>query len=137
MLNHQVRTQHAGLAVHFLEGLPRETVESAILSCDVFVLTARAETQPIVLLEAMSCGKPFLSTDTGCVADFQGGIVVKRRTDLARAMQKLAADPALRERLGADGKADVTRHYAADVVDAQWRALLDTLAGEMGQKHVV
>jgi glycosyltransferase involved in cell wall biosynthesis len=76
---------------------------------DVLALTSvpRSEGMPTVILEAMACGIPVVATDVGAVselvADGETGFVVAPLDPpaMAAALARLAADPALRERLGA------------------------------------
>ena len=114
--------------VIFLEKLDRASTLAAYAVSDVFLLAALAETQPIALLEAMAAGKPFISTDTGCVREMPGGIVVDGEHDLAEALASLYTDQAKRETLGAIGRRAVLDHYAKDkVLDAQERMIRELL----------
>jgi glycosyltransferase involved in cell wall biosynthesis len=96
-------TQPAG-RVLCLERVSQNLTVSAYLASDVFVLSAKAETQPIVLLESMAAGKPWISTDTGCVRELPGGIVVENEKAMVMAMQRLASEPSLRQKLGREGR---------------------------------
>jgi glycosyltransferase involved in cell wall biosynthesis len=116
--------------VLLLERVSRELTFSAFKHCDVFVLSARAETQPVVIVEAMSCGKPWISTDTGCVRDFSGGYVVRRVPEMAERLLRLAADPVLRASLGAQGRKACLESYTWEKVGQRWEQLLAQLAGE-------
>jgi glycosyltransferase involved in cell wall biosynthesis len=113
--------------VLLLEGLDREETISALRDCDVKVLAADAETQPIVLLEAMAAGKPFISTATGCVEEFKGGLVVRNSTEMASAMRDLAENPAIGLRLGMEGRRDYELHYSIARTSNAWLRLLDDL----------
>jgi len=97
--------------VVFLEKVSQQLTASAYAACDAFVLSAKAETQPIVLLEAMAAGKPWVSTDTGCVRELPGGLVVSSKRALAAALQRLATEPDLRTRLGAEGQKASRKKY--------------------------
>ena len=66
----------------------------AYRAADLFVLSAKAETQPIVLLEAMASRTPWLATDTGCVSELPGGVVVRSEDELVEKMRELASSPA-------------------------------------------
>jgi glycosyltransferase involved in cell wall biosynthesis len=72
---------------------------------DVFALPSHAEGQPIAILEAMAAGLPILSTSVGSipevVRDANGVLIPPRSVDaLVAALERLAGDAALRERLG-------------------------------------
>lgn len=91
---------------------------SALLDCyraaDAFVFASRTETQGLVLLEAMALGVPVISTAVMGTRDVVGarrGALVPEdnEADFARNIVKLLNDPALRVRLGTEGRA-----YAAE-----------------------
>jgi glycosyltransferase involved in cell wall biosynthesis len=111
----------------FFEGLHRVETISALRDCDVKVLAADAETQPIVLLEAMAASKPFISTNTGCVEEFKGGILVRNAGEMANEMRRLATSPQERERLGSDGRRDYEAHYSLERTSKAWLKLLEEL----------
>ena len=114
--------------VLFLEKLTRAETFAAYKATDLLLLTAKAETQPIVLIEAMAAGKPWISTDTGCVDRMEGGIVCRKNSALVIALQELMTDPARRNSLGALGlKAARTKYDSRTCVmkyDAIFRSLL-------------
>ena len=114
--------------VLFLEKLTRTDTFAAYKATDLVLLTATAETQPIVLIEAMAAGKPWISTDTGCVDRMEGGVVCRSRAALVSALKELMADPARRRSLGAQGlKAARTKYDSRTCVmkyDTIFRSLL-------------
>lgn len=114
--------------VFVLEKVPRPDVLSAYVSADAFVLSAKAETQPISLLEAMAARKPFISTDTGCVSELAGGLVVRSAREMTAAMSRLLNDTSLCAKLGDAGRASVEREFSGKaVLDAQHRLLLELI----------
>ena len=124
----ELKSSGAAGRVLFLEGLARDETLSALRDCDVKILAADAETQPIVLLEAMAASKPFISTRTGCVEEFKGGLIVRDAAEMARAMCALAASPADRESLGAAGRHDYEEHYSLKSTSQSWLGLLGELS---------
>lgn len=99
----RVRQLDAELQGEFLPGrvvllgkLSRAQTCAAYRAADLFVLAAKAETQPIVLPEAMASHTPWLFTDTGCVSELPGGIVARSQDDLVDKLRELASSPALR-----------------------------------------
>lgn len=111
----------------FFEGLQRDETISALRDCDVKVLAADAETQPIVLLEAMAASKPFISTNTGCVEEFKGGIVVRNAGEMAKEMRLLATYPNERKRLSSEGRQDYEANYSLKRTSKAWLQLLEEL----------
>jgi glycosyltransferase involved in cell wall biosynthesis len=113
--------------VIFLEGLGRYETMAALRDCDVKILSSDAETQPIVLLEAMAAAKPFISTRTGCVEELKGGVIVSNEQEMADAMRYLAHSPNERSRLGNEGRQDYEAHYSLEITSKAWIDLLEQL----------
>jgi len=79
----------------------------------------RSEAFGVVLLEAMACGKPVVSTELGTGTSFvnqheQTGLVVKPddAESLAQAINHLLASPKLREKYGNAGRERVERLFS-------------------------
>jgi glycosyltransferase involved in cell wall biosynthesis len=91
---------------------------------------------PRALLEAASCGRPIVTTDTpGCrevVRHGENGLLVPPHDvgRLAEAIAALAADPARRQAMGRSGRVMVEREFAEPVIVAQTLALYDELLRE-------
>ena len=109
----------------------QDDVASHYAAADVFALPAveRSEAFGLVQLEAMAAGLPVVNTSIPSGVPFvsrdgQTGITVPARdaAALARALQRLLGDPALRARLGAAGRQRVTTEFSAR------RMARDTLA---------
>lgn len=135
MINLWSELQSEGALGHvlFLEGLSREETITALHDCDVKILAAEAETQPIVLLEAMAASKPFISTRTGCVEEFKGGITVRNADEIAAAMQRLASSRDERFLLGKMGRKDYETKYSLKHTSKAWLDLLDSLTMGYGR----
>jgi glycosyltransferase involved in cell wall biosynthesis len=68
--------------VVFLGLLTRDQVLEEMRECDVFVLSSHHETFGVVLIEALSCGKPVIATASGgpeCIVNEGNGILVPPR----------------------------------------------------------
>jgi glycosyltransferase involved in cell wall biosynthesis len=113
--------------VLLLEKLDRAPTEAAFAAMDAFVLASKTEAQPIVLLEAMAAGKPFISTDVGCVRELPGGLVVRDEAAMTRELQRLAANPKLRASLGDAGHREYLAKYRKDAVLNTYETLIEKL----------
>jgi glycosyltransferase involved in cell wall biosynthesis len=106
-------------------------------------LSAYPEGLPRTLVEAAAAGRPIVTTDvTGCrevVRDGVEGFLVPPGDEeaAARALVKLAADPALRARLGAAARARFEERFTAEAVKRKvrdlYRSLDVTPAGRSGR----
>lgn len=114
---------HPGFRI--LYNLPRHEVEAAISESDAMFLYSYQEQQPLCILEAMSCGIPWIAPDIGCISVLKGGIMLKSRTAgcLKKALTSML-DPDTRKSLGAVGLRQWQQRYAPHAVYAQWEALL-------------
>jgi len=103
---------------------------------DVSVLCSRSEGFPNSLIEALAAACPVVATPVGgvpeVIADGQTGLLVPVDDwqALARLLQELRGDAALRARLAAAGLAAVRIKYHQNVVITQLEALYQELAGE-------
>lgn len=125
-----------GPRVHLAGQLDDAQLEAAYRACDVFCLPSldRAEAFGMVLLEAMRAGKAIIASDipgsgVGTVAGPNNALRVPPNdvAALAAAIRELAASPALRERLGACGRARWEREYRIAAVSAATDAVYASL----------
>jgi len=109
--------------VFFLGELSDEDVVNHLQACDVFVLPSifRSEAFGIVLLEAMACGKPLISTELGTGTSFvnqhqETGLVVPPcdAGALSEAINYLLTNPEIMERLGKAAKERAEKYFCLD-----------------------
>ncbi len=113
--------------------VPREKLMNELLpTMDIFVMPTKVDQLPWSVLEASSVGLPVVTTAVGAVpevaVDDETGLIVPPEDDdaLASAIERLIGDPALRERLGRNGRARVEREFNPDV---NFNGLIDRLIG--------
>jgi glycosyltransferase involved in cell wall biosynthesis len=121
--------------------LAHEEVISRMRAAGIFLLPCRVsgdgdrDALPTVLLEAMACGLPCLSTPVGGVAEIvrhrRTGLLVPRENPwaLAAAIEELAASPSLRRRLGEAGRRRAARHFDRRRNVARLHGWLEAAAG--------
>ncbi|MGD9849840.1 MAG: glycosyltransferase [Nitrospirales bacterium] len=112
--------------IQYIPGLPKEDAGAAMKSADVVVLASHAEVSPMVIVEAMSHGTPWLATpECGDVAEKAGGIVAPLEL-FPVVLTILQQNPALRQALGQLGYAHWKACFSWDVVMKGWRQILET-----------
>jgi glycosyltransferase involved in cell wall biosynthesis len=113
----------------FLHGfVAKEVLEARLAACDALVLPAVVDSKGdteglgVVLLEAMSYGKPVVASAAGGITDIvrhgeNGLLVPPGDVDaLAAAIQTLAADPAAAARMGAAALDDARERFSWEVI---------------------
>ena len=107
---------------------PAGEVAAAMAESDILLLPSRVEATPLVLVEAMSHGLPWIATPgCGSARDHAGGLVVPL-AQFPDAIGVLLADDAARAELGAAGRAHYEAAYSWDVVGDRFHALLSGAA---------
>jgi glycosyltransferase involved in cell wall biosynthesis len=76
----QARARFQSLRV--MDGSAPGAVAAAIGAADLFLFTSRVECAPLVILEAMAAGTPWVSHDVGNVSELAGGVVAADRSEL-------------------------------------------------------
>jgi glycosyltransferase involved in cell wall biosynthesis len=115
------------------DGLP----QNHYVALDVTLVTSRPRSEGTTTTapESLACEVPVVATDVGSVREVVRngvtGVVVPPDSPqvLARETLRLAADPALRRRLGEAGRRDVAEHHSmeatASVCDRAFRAAIE------------
>ena len=100
-----------GLHVHNELPANSDALRRLYSAADIFVLPTQWDTFGIAAIEAMAAGLPVVASNLNAlpeiVADGVSGILVPQRDGdaLADAIEQLGADPALRRRMGLEGRA--------------------------------
>lgn len=133
----RARAQALGVAdrVDLRGRQPDDALRAAYASADVFVLPAivdaRGDTEGlgVVLLEAMNFGIPVIASASGGIVDIvidgETGLLVPPADDtaLAKALGRIAGDPALARRLGTEGRHFVRTRFSWDAIVSRWQAV--------------
>jgi glycosyltransferase involved in cell wall biosynthesis len=102
-----------------------EDKRGAFAAGDVFCFPTKVENQGLVVLEAMACGKPVVLRDIPVFREYytdgEDCILCDSRAAFREALDRLAADPDLRERLGENARR-TAREHGLDRVGNELRA---------------
>ena len=119
--------------------LPRADLVQAFLTADLFVFASTVEYSPLVLYEAAAAGTPFLTVPVGNAEEIVrwtgGGAICPAARDeggytradpevLAREIQSLLDDAALRSQLGTAGRAAWRREFNWSAIAKRYEAVL-------------
>lgn len=113
----------------------RRDLPYLLRGADAALLTSDNEGTPVALIEAAAAGRPAVSTAVGGVPDIvvEGtGLLAPAGNEraIAAAMTELAADSALRRRLGAQAREHVRERFSSDRlltdIDSLYSRLLDS-----------
>jgi glycosyltransferase involved in cell wall biosynthesis len=113
--------------VLLLPNAPRDHVVGAFRSADVFWSGSHIEVFPLVILEAMGAGAPFVAFPAGNIAELPGGCVVTSAAEMATETCGLLNDATRRRQLGDAGREEQQRNYTWDAVALQWERLYQDL----------
>lgn len=105
--------------VHLLGGLGEAEILEEFARCDVLVLPSIQETTPMVIAQAMACGKPVVATPVGgvpeMVRDGETGFLIEvgEPERMADVLLRLLCEPHLRWKMGQAARAFALANYHA------------------------
>ena len=91
--------------------LSRSELISIYKQADIFVMPSDIEAAPLVILEAMAAGLPWVSFDVGNVKELAGGLVVKNKSELFEVVLYLKNNPEICQKLSVEGQDFVRKHH--------------------------
>lgn len=101
----------------FYENLPQTKLAWLYSRCPIYLCPSWDEGLGMPSMEAMACGAALVTYDNGGCRDYafdgQTALVAHRRNvaDLAEKLERLLADPALREKIAREGMAFIRREF--------------------------
>jgi len=119
--------------VHFLSGLPYETISACYQAAEIFALPSRGEGFGFVYLEAMAHGKPVIGGAHGgapeVIQDGVTGYVVQHGdpVQLATSLDALLANPEHARKMGEAGRQRVEKEYRFNVFAKSFKRILREL----------
>ncbi len=144
--SYRILSSHALRDVEFVGRVSYDELPRYYATADIFCSPATgAESFGIVLLEAMSAGKPVVASDIegfrGILTDGEQGLLVpKKDTDaLASALGRLARDPELRSKLGGQGSRSAEGYrweVVAGLVEEYYNKCIQAANGSTGTRTI-
>ncbi len=128
-LEHQISHYTTKKHIYFL-GL-RSDIPKLLATSDIFVLPTSIEGMSNALLEAMAAGLPCLTTNlpvnAEIISEGQNGLLfdLSNPLSLLNQLERLIADPNLRQNLGGAAKAHIHSHHSLPHIGKQWVALIN------------
>lgn len=129
-------SRRSGRRVLLLDNAPRPHVAAAYMAARAFLSGSHIEAFPLVILEAMAAGIPFVAFPAGNIADLQGGQVVTSVPEMAGAVTRLLEDAEQANRLGALGQRAQRELYEWDTVVRQYEALYTELLASPKRRNL-
>jgi len=114
----------------------RRDVGALLAACDLYALPSITEAMSMTILEAMAAERAVMATRTGgnpeLVADDETGVLVPvgDATAMGDALERLLANGALRQRMGAAGRARVEERFSKEQCFSAYRNLYRSLSNK-------
>jgi glycosyltransferase involved in cell wall biosynthesis len=112
-------------SLRVLDGTPPGVVADALAAADLFLFTSRVECAPLVILEAMAAGTPWVSYDVGNVSELAGGVVAGSFAELADAAAQVL--DGTHPELGEQGRAAWEKSHRWEPIVARYEAVFEEL----------
>ena len=101
----------------FMESIDERALSDLYKNCAAFVITSKIEGLPLVILEAMSHGKPVIATKVGGIPEIishlkNGLLTTTKSGDIADAIMQVISNDNLAKQLGQEGFKEVTKRFS-------------------------
>ena len=95
--------------VEFLYDISREDTIKYLENAALFLHSSQLEVFPMVIVESMAKGIPYISTDVGNVKDLRGGVVINSINEMAKNIDILLTDSSIYKTLSKKGVEQVVK----------------------------
>jgi len=117
--------------VKIIPWLPRKKLIELMSTCSVFVLPSFFEVNPVVVLEAMSSGKPVVARANMGTVDIithgKNGYLYNSDEELRRYLEALLSDDNLRKKIGYNARNTIEQEYTFSRIADRYEKLFDIL----------
>jgi glycosyltransferase involved in cell wall biosynthesis len=131
-LFHDFRNQlKNGDSIHFPGRLPDNELNKLLGAAISLVYVPYFEGFGIPLIEAMQCGVPIISSNTSSMPEVAGNAALlvdpESTEEISKAMQDIAQDKSLREKLIAEGNKRKDLFSWSNTAEALWQSIMKCL----------
>lgn len=102
--NNQLEKKYGHRAILFLTNIERKYIPNIVENSTLYLVGSTWEMYSISIIEAMTKGVPFISTNVGNAFILPGGITVDKLTDMNHAINSLVNNSKLYKNLSTQGK---------------------------------
>lgn len=113
-LNKKLSLKYGEKDVEFLVGVEREDLIKLFKNAMAIILSSRVEKFPMVVVEGLACGVPFISTDCGSINNIPGGKVVYSIDEMSQYMEKYLNNTTELEKLIKEGQEYSEKHFSLE-----------------------
>lgn len=113
-LNEKLRNEYGERNVEFLVGIDRQETIEKFKHATAIVLSSRVEKFPMVLVEGMACGVPFITTDCGIVNSLPGGVMVHSIKEMANQMNYFSRNTNNLKEMSEIGRQYAEKNFSLD-----------------------
>jgi glycosyltransferase involved in cell wall biosynthesis len=112
----ELRVLASNLGIHntmimFHEDISGDKLLRKYSDSSIFICGSHTECQPLVLLDAMATGTPFVSRASGCIPFMTGGISVRDIDSAAIAINELMDNPKMWRAFSMKGRNEIARNH--------------------------
>ncbi|WP_080054339.1 glycosyltransferase family 4 protein [Spirosoma aerolatum] len=113
--------------VYLLTAISRDQVAAAYREAVLFATASQVDVQPLMLIDAMAFGLPFVALDVAGISEFPGGITYRSPAELRQSLTELLQDDAKRSELAHQGLEAVRKTYNWATIIGQYQTLIEQL----------
>ncbi len=113
-----------GSSIKFHEGISGEELLAEYQKSCCLINGSHSECQPLVLLDSMAVGLPFISRISGAIPNLRGGICVSSEQAAAIKMNEVLSDPGAWLKIIKAGQNHVQKHHTQEVMQKSFQKIL-------------
>jgi glycosyltransferase involved in cell wall biosynthesis len=109
-LNQDLALKYGPKSVEFIINEDRKVTEQRLINSFAILFGSKSEKYPVVISEAMTLGKPYISSSVGIVPYLKGGLIVYNEKQMAQKINDLEKSNSLYLNLSMTGKRYATEN---------------------------